>query len=80
MRSEPGDVLAGEADAPAPRADDAHDREQRRGLARAVPADQRDHLALAHRERDALQDVRLAVVGVEILDLEEHHQERAAPR
>ena len=37
---------------------------QRRRLAGAVAAEQRHHLALAHVEVDAVQDVRLAVPGV----------------
>ena len=49
-------------------ADDAHDRLQRRGLAGAVAAEQRDHLAGSHLEVDAVQDVRLAVPGLQILD------------
>ena len=39
---------------------------QRRGLAGAVAAEQRHHLARAHLEVHAVQDVRLAVPGVEV--------------
>ena len=52
-------------------ADDAHDRFQRRGLAGAVAAEQRHHFALAHVEDHAVQDVRLAVPGLQVLDREQ---------
>src|SRR6185369_13562698 len=39
------------------------------GLAGAVAAEQRHGLALAHRKRDAEQDLAGAVINVEILDL-----------
>ena len=51
--------------------DDAHDRFQRRGLAGAVAAEQRHHLARLHVESDAVQDVRLAVPGLQVLDREQ---------
>src|SRR3989442_717138 len=60
------------------RASDAHDRAQRGSLAGPVAADQRDHLALADRQRDALEDVGLAVVGVHVLQRQQGH--RTAPR
>ena len=47
-------------------ADQAHDGLQRGGAAGAVAAQQRDHLAAVHREVDAVQDVRLAVPGVQV--------------
>ena len=43
----------------------AHQAAQRRGLARAVASEQRGDLALGHLQADAVQDVALAVVGVE---------------
>ena len=49
-------------------ADDAHDRFQGRGLAGAVAAEQRDHFALPHVEDRAVQDVRFAVPGLQVLD------------
>ena len=45
VSGQPGDVLALEADAPAPRREQPGDGAQRRGLAGAVGADQRDDLA-----------------------------------
>ena len=48
----------------------AHQAAQRRGLAGAVAAEQRDDLALAHLEADAVQDVALAVEGVQAFGLE----------
>jgi hypothetical protein len=51
------------------------DRAQRGGLAGAVRADQRDDLALVDLERDALQRLDVAVVGVELVDLEEGHRD-----
>ena len=60
-------------------ADDAHDRLQRRRLARAVAAEQRDDLARAHVEIDAVQDVRFAVPGLQALDVE-HRRSRGAAR
>ena len=56
----------------------ARDRPQRGGLARAVGADHRDDLALVHGQRDALQRLDVAVVGVDVLDLEQRHQPVAA--
>ena len=44
--------------------DHAHDGFQRRRLADAVAAKQRDHLAGLHVEGDAMQDVRFAVPGL----------------
>src|SRR5215467_3074181 len=65
-------------------ADDAHDRLERRGLAGAVAAEQRHHLAGAHLEADAVQHVRLAVPGLQVLDRQQravrHGQLRDKPR
>ena len=47
----------------------AHDRLDRRRAAGAVAAEKADDLAFADAERDALQDVALAVVRVEVVDL-----------
>ena len=46
---------------------DAGDGAQRRGLAGAVAAEEREDLALVHLEGDPLHDVALAVVGVEVV-------------
>ena len=44
---------------------------ERRALADAVATEQADHLALADRQGDAVQDVALAVEGVHLLDCDE---------
>src|SRR6266496_679497 len=67
-----GDELAPvEADRPAAAGHHAHDGLECRRLPRAVAAQERDHLSLAHLEIHAVEDVRLAVPGVEVADLEE---------
>jgi hypothetical protein len=60
--------VAGEGDRAAPLADDAHDRFQRRGLAGAVAPEQRDDLARAHLEIDAMENMRFAVPGLQPRD------------
>src|SRR3954466_7718863 len=57
----------------------AHDRLERGGLAGAVAAEQRDHLTLAHLEIDTMEDVRLAVPGVEAPYLEQNLRHRGMP-
>ena len=52
--------------------DDAHDRLERRGFADAIAAEQSHDLAGANLEIDAVQDVRLAVPGLQVL----HGKER----
>ena len=59
---------------------EAGDRAQRRRLAGAVGADQRDDLALLDRQRDALERLDVAVVGVDVLDLEQRHRLSPASR
>ena len=54
--------------------DDARDRPQRRRLARAVGADQRDDLARLDLQRDALERVDVAVVRVDVAQLERRHR------
>src|SRR3954453_12876057 len=77
IRRQRGDITPVVADASGPRMQVAHHRENGRGLAGAVSPQQADHFALAYRERYAMQDVAVAVIGVDILQLE--HQ-RAIPR
>ena len=60
--------MAGELDAAAGRRDQAHHALERRGLAGAVPAEQRQHLALPQLERNLVEDVALAVEGVDAGD------------
>src|SRR5260370_1008045 len=67
------ELAAVEGDGAAARGDQPHDALERRRLARAVPADERHDLTGADRERDALQDVRVAVLRVETLDGEQRH-------
>ena len=68
VRLELVDSLALEADA-ADRGNVAHDRLDGGRPAGAVAAEQAHDLALADAKRDALQDVALAVVRVEVVDL-----------
>src|SRR6185437_14270201 len=65
------DVLALERDRALARVVEPVDRAQRRRLARAVRADHRHDLALANLERDALERVNRAVVGVHVTELED---------
>ena len=69
----PGDVLAHQPHAAFLGVEEAGDRAQRRGLARAVAADEGDDLALLDGEGDSLEGVDLAVVRVDVLELEEAH-------
>ncbi len=60
-----------EADGAALGMDQAHDRAHGRRLAGSVPAEQHRHRVRADPERDTLQNVVLADVGVDALHLEE---------
>ena len=71
VRGVVGDVLAAEPDLAAARVVEPVDRAQGRRLARAVGAEQRDDLAVAHLERHALERVNRAVVGVDVFELED---------
>ena len=64
------DVAAVVADGATARMQIAHDRHDRRGLAGAVAAEQANHLAVAHAERHAVQDVAVAVEGVDMVEIE----------
>ena len=61
---------------------ETHQAAQRRRLAGAIAAEQRDDLAFAHVEADAMQDMALAVKGVQALGLQCHlaHAAAAVPR
>ena len=59
------------ADPSAPRRHEAHDALDRRGLPGAVAAEQRHRLAFAHLERDVVQDVALAVEGIDAEEAED---------
>src|SRR6185436_17670441 len=68
VRLHAGDVLPVERHAAPARLQQAGDRAQRRGLARAVRADERDDLALLHLEVDAVQRRNGSVADFEIMD------------
>ena len=68
VRRCPDDILVAETDRAGALADNPHHRFQRRRLAGAVASEQRHHLAGVHIEVDAVEDVRLAVPGFEILN------------
>src|SRR5579859_3372753 len=53
-------------------------RPQRGGLARAVRTKERGDRALVHREIHAVQDARVAVIRLQVVDFEQH--QAAAPR
>src|SRR5207249_10471343 len=80
VRRQCREIGAAQEHAASSRARNAHDRAERRGLAGAVPADQRDDLALADGDRHALEHVRLAVVRVDPVQLEKFLCHRPAPR
>ena len=63
-----------EADRALARRRQPRDRAQRRRLAGAVRADQRDDLALLDLERDALERLDVPVEGVDVLELEQRHR------
>src|SRR5439155_7748735 len=64
------DVAPEEADRALPRPVEPVDRAERGRLAGAVRAEQRHDLAFMHLERDPLQRVDRAVVGMDVVDLE----------
>ena len=81
VRTEAVDPLAAQPDLALARLEQPGDRPQCRGLARAVRADEGDDLALLDVDRDAAQGVDRAVVGVDVVELEQGHgQASAAPR
>src|SRR5579883_2823374 len=56
----------------------ANEAAERRRLAGAVAAEKRDDLALAHLQADAMQDVALAVISVQVFGLEHDRAAHAA--
>ena len=76
--SEPGDLVrraayevdALELDRAAPGREEADRGLQQRGLAHPVPAQERDRLAGAHLQRDAEENRRRSVAGVNVGELE----------
>ncbi len=74
------DIEPAERDRAAKTPGDADDRIDQRGLAGAVAAQQRQHLAFAERQRHARQHHRLAVSGAQAIDGEKVRHRRASPR
>ena len=60
-----GEVPAHELDAALALGQHAHQRLERGGLARAIAAHQRHHLAAAHLQVHVVQDLRRAVPGLQ---------------
>ena len=69
----PGELDAVELDRAGARRDHAHQALQRRALAGAVAAEQRDDLVLLDAQRDVEEDVRVAVIAVQAVDFEQAH-------
>src|ERR1700704_5225330 len=74
VRWDLGEVAVAHAHGALPGTQDTCDRSQCRRLPGAVAPDEGDDLALFHLERDAFQGLDVAVVGVDVLDLEDRHQ------
>jgi len=68
------DVLAVQEHTALPGGQEAEDRLEHGRFPRAVRADDRDHLTALDREGHALQDLELAVPGMEVADFEEGHR------
>src|SRR4029453_5294807 len=68
------DVLAVERHAPLPGGQEAEEWLEHRRLSGAVRPDDRDHLAGLHVEGHALQDLELAIAGVEVTHFEKRHR------
>ena len=66
-----GDLLAVEGDRAGARTHDAEDGLECRRLSRRVPAEQADELTLPHLQVRVVEDVHLAVVGVDPLEAQE---------
>src|SRR5437762_1008796 len=71
MRREPADRPVLEHDAAGARRHEAGDGFEGRALADAVAPQQPDHLAAPDLERNAVQDMALAVIGMDVLDQEQ---------
>ena len=70
LRGQPREFAVVQRDAAGTRRCHAHNRTHQRGLAHAVATEQSDNFARFQRQRDPLQEVALAVVGVNVLDLQ----------
>src|SRR5262249_42853766 len=69
-----GDLTPLEHDAAATRRIKADNRIDQRSLADAVAAKQAEDLALLEFQRQAMQNMRVAVIGVDVVDFEDRHQ------
>jgi hypothetical protein len=69
---QPRDLPAVEAYAALGGADEPHDGLERRALAHAVATQQPHDLPGSHLEGNPVEDVRLAVVGVDVLEGQDH--------
>ena len=67
VRFKSRDILSGEKDAPGRDVDQPRNRPQQRGLADAVPAEQRDDLAWADIERAIPDHLDVAVADIDVL-------------
>jgi hypothetical protein len=73
------DALAREPDLPRGR-DEPGDCSERRRLARAVPAENGDDLALPHAQRHPTERLHRPVARVDVLELEQPSHQSAVPR
>src|SRR5215216_3321182 len=69
-----GDVRTFENDLAAARRIEAHDRVYQGGLADAVAPEQTENLSLLQRYRQPLQDVSIAVIGMDVLNFQDRHE------
>src|SRR5690242_521319 len=76
MRGKPGQVLIVKYDLACLQWQEAHNALDRRGLAGAVTADKTHDLLLVHAQRNAVEDVSGAAIGVDRLDLQHDHSFR----
>ena len=72
-------VFAFEDDLAAARRVEADNRIHQRGLADPIAAEQAENLALLELQRKALQHIGIAVVGVDVLDVENGHGVNRSP-
>src|SRR5260370_26643104 len=64
---------------PLARMDEPHDRLERRALANPVATEEADHLAYSDSERDPVENMALAVIGMDIVDFDQR-RDRSAVR
>jgi hypothetical protein len=68
VRRQPTQILATKVDIAAPQGQEAHDALDRRGLAGAIATNQADDLVSPDIERNAVQNVGRAAIGVDRID------------